>query len=601
MVKQEIIPPEDKIDSWVYRRKIGEYSSLKELARRITQEENIPLLDLTLFPDVSYNEIEGKPISEKSIPYLLNKVMIQKPTDNPNDHLFVLAMDYGYLGKNITKKIVSINKKYPSQSKPKGKVIFSLYNENKIKIAEVPFLHSSSFQGHPVSSAPQIFLCFLPNLEENQKFYYQIIGYSNGNTIICGSKLLSFKNYRNSSSEPFFFVAASDLHAGAGARFKRGRVWGLFPRNNKHLMKLMNNIAENESTYSFDHGYNAFMTSGDNIDNGSYHEYWEDFLDCSSIVLSKIPIYPTIGNHDYLFGGIFRGTYLSSWKKTQKSFHALFHVPRTSPKGAFYAHSNGNVKFIHLDSMGLNWGNESIYCGSRQYEWVKYQLKEWRRNQKKNEEEPDFCVVFLHSAILTIGFFGRTQGKSSDALANKSLIPLFNTYDVNLAVFGHDHMYQRSEVDKTSYCCIGLSGKTPINYFDFLRNVVGYKIHRDEEGEIARGYAVIYVPPKVKNQTEEQKREFDNFLESVRKKAMENIELYYYFSKKEKRKNKELFTDKDKLSEFVKNKIIAKLKDHLWWRFYNLKGELVDSCFIQKTTGNYDDIEKIQCPGEHIR
>ena len=104
MVKQEIIPPEDKIDSWVYRQKITEYSSLKESARRITQEENIPLLDLSLFPAVSYEEMEGEPISEKDIPYLLNKVMIQKPTLEPTDHLFVLAVDYGYLGKNLAKK-----------------------------------------------------------------------------------------------------------------------------------------------------------------------------------------------------------------------------------------------------------------------------------------------------------------------------------------------------------------------------------------------------------------------------------------------------------------------------------------------------------------
>ncbi|MHA1868482.1 MAG: metallophosphoesterase family protein [Candidatus Heimdallarchaeaceae archaeon] len=601
MVKQEIIPPEDKIDSWVYRQKITEYSSLKESARRITQEENIPLLDLSLFPAVSYEEMEGEPISEKDIPYLLNKVMIQKPTLEPTDHLFVLAVDYGYLGKNLAKKVVLINKKYPSQSKPKGKVSFSLYNEKKVKIAEVPFLHSSSFQGHPVSLAPQIFLCFLPKLKENQVYFYQIVCYSDINRIICGTDLLSFKTYKNSPYEPFFFVAASDLHAGAGAKFKRGRVWGLFPRNNKRLKELMNDITENENIYSFNHGYNAFLTSGDNIDNGSYHEYWEDFLDCSSKVLSRIPIYPTIGNHDYLFGGIFRGTYLSCWKKTQKSFHSLFHIPRTNPHGAFYTHMNGNVKIIHLDSMGLNWGNETIYCGSRQYEWVKYQLKEWRKNQKKNDEEPEFCMVFLHSAILTIGYFGRTQGKSSDALANRSLIPLFSSYDINLAVFGHDHMYQRSEVDKTHYCCIGLSGKTPINYFDFLRNIVDYKIDRDEEGEKARGYAVIYIPPKENKKNEEQRREFDMLIEEVRKRAVKNIKLYYYFTKQEKRKNKEIFTDQDKLRSFVNEKIISKLKDHMWWRFYNLKGELVDSCFIQKTIGNYDEIDKVECPGEHIR
>ncbi|HDN95693.1 MAG TPA: hypothetical protein ENG71_01320, partial [Thermoplasmatales archaeon] len=80
-----------------------------------------------------------------------------------------------------------------------------------------------------------------------------------------------------------------------------------------------------------------------------------------------------------------------------------------------------------------------------------------------------------------------------------------------------------------------------------LNDIVDYKIDRDEEGEKARGYAVIYIPPKENKKNEEQRREFDMLIEEVRKRAVKNIKLYYYFTKQEKRKNKEIFTDQDKL------------------------------------------------------
>ncbi|MHA1304915.1 MAG: hypothetical protein ACTSPI_14550, partial [Candidatus Heimdallarchaeaceae archaeon] len=237
-----------------------------------------------------------------------------------------------------------------------------------------------------------------------------------------------------------------------------------------------------------------------------------------------------------------------------------------------------------------------------EYAWIKYQLKEWRKRQKEDNNEPEFCLVFLHSAILTIGFFGRTKGESSDAIAQRSLVPLFDAYDVSAAIFGHDHMYQRSQINNTSYMCIGVSGKTPINYFDFLRNVVNYKINKDEEGEKARGYAVTFVPPNTANMKDAESRAFQNLLARIKETILNSdLKTYYYFKRKEKRKYKELMANKEKREQFIKEEIIDKLVSHIWWRYYNLKGQLIDHAFLPRYKGNYDNVEPIICPGEHIR
>ena len=60
----------------------------------------------------------------------------------------------------------------------------------------------------------------------------------------------------------------------------------------------MNDIHIKELDYTFDRGYQVFTTSGDNVENGSYHEYWADLFACGNVNFTRIPFTPTIGNHD---------------------------------------------------------------------------------------------------------------------------------------------------------------------------------------------------------------------------------------------------------------------------------------------------------------
>ncbi|MHA1668430.1 MAG: metallophosphoesterase family protein [Candidatus Heimdallarchaeaceae archaeon] len=596
--KKKILPPEIRIPSKIYRIKIKESPH-----RRLVKEENFYSLELEDFEKVEYKPYETKGEMKEELPkieFVIDKLYLQRITTDPSKLVLVVYLDYGYLKKNRVKEVVKVNKKKPFLSKAEGKCIIRLFNEDLFELAEIPMKHSSEFPFHPIASAPQLFLGLIENLKERKEYFYRVECYDRENKLLGASAVKNITASVHSPKKPIFFISTSDLHGGSKARFMRGKARGIKVRNNYRLKNLLKQIYINEPKLTFGYEFQVFTTSGDNVDNGSYHEYWADLFNCGEKVFSRIPVLPTIGNHDYNNGGIGRGSMFGGKRRTQKHFHMFFQTPRKSG-GAFYSHTEGNTFMIHLDSLGLNWGNESISCHSRQWEWLNNELKEWKRRAKE-ENGPQFCFVFLHSAIFTIGYFGRARN-NSDAIAQSCLTPLFDKYGITAAIFGHDHMYQRSTYKKTSYMCIGVSGKTPINYFNFLKDKTNYLVNKDEEGEKARGYAITYVPPNLNAMTEEEKKAFNNWLDEILELILENdLCLFYTFEGGRKSENyRKLMKNKDQKRIFIQENIIENLKTKVWWRYYNVKGELIDQVFIPQPEKEYVEIEKISCPAPHIR
>ena len=595
----KIIPPEQRIPSRTYRVKIKE-----TIRERLAEEENFYVLELDDFEKVEYRPYDTTEEKKEDLPkvrFVLDKIYLQKIIDDSSKLLCTIYVDYGYLKPNRVKELVKINKKKPFLSEPKGWCMIRLFSADYCEIAEIPMKHSSEFRFHPVTGAPQLFLGLIENLEERKEYHYRIECYDEEDKLIGASRIKKLIAGIQSASKPMFYVSASDLHGGSKANFKRGKAWGFKVRNNQRLLRLMENINFKELEYTFGEGYQFFSTSGDNIDNGSFHEYWADLFSCGGVIFSRMPLLPTIGNHDYYNGGLGRATHLGGRNRTQKHFHMFVQTPRKSG-GAFYSHVEGNVLVIHLDSMGLQWGNESIACESRQWIWLNQELKKWREKIIETGEGPEFCLIHLHSAILTIGFFGRARN-NSDAIAQSCLTPLIDHYGVSAAIFGHDHMYQRSKRNNTHYMCIGVSGKTPIKYFKFLKSKVDYSILDDEEGEQARGYGVTYIPPKLKEMKIPERKEFEEWLMEIKSTIMNGDLLKYYTFEegKDSPEYKKAMTSKETKEEFVQEEIIEKMKTSIWWRFYNLKGELIDHTFIEKIEMKDGLTDPIACPGPHIR
>ena len=113
-------------------------------------------------------------------------------------------------------------------------------------------------------------------------------------------------------------------------------------------------------------------------------------------------------------------------------------LPANGPSGcpSVYSFSYGNVGIISLDANELCWEFQGLtgYSGGAQVRWLHDQLAAWRADPRI-----DFIVAFFHECA-----FSTCEGHSSDGGVRSTLAPLFATYQVDLVIQGHNHVYERS-------------------------------------------------------------------------------------------------------------------------------------------------------------
>ncbi len=600
---EEILLPEEKPNKKL-QTKIKEYKK-----ERLGKEEFYRLIDLSKFPSVeykNYSESDRDIYPELKAKTQLNKVYLLKPSNDPSKLLVMLYVDYGYVKKNKLKKFYSKGLFGLKKGKIKATVVIRLFNERFCELAQIPMLHSSHFSEIPLSKAEHLFVGLIDKLEQNTNYYYHIECYNKKHKLFALSPLkIKLSAPNKSKSDPFLFVTASDLHGGQGAYFKRGKAWGLFPRKNKRLHQLFQDISKNRTDYTFGKDYSFFASSGDLVENGSYDEYWADLFECGSKVLSTVPIISCLGNHDYFNGGLFRGSLFGGFNRTSENFHKYIQTPAESGKeGQYFSFKYGNAHFCFIDSVGLIWGNERIDCQSPQYKWIDQDLKKWRK-RLHDENGEEFSFVYNHSAILSLGFYGRTRN-NSDNKAQTFILPLLKKYGVNASIFGHDHIYQRSKLSDTQFMCVGISGGAPYNFVNHLIDRVSYKIEMVAEGNRSRGYAVVYVPPNFEQMLPVEKEHFAKWLDYVKTQILNgDINKYVKLGKMDKRITTDELNNKSLREEYIDSQIIEKLFNHVWWRYYSINGELLDHVFLGANRTNYDShgstTYTVKCPENHVR
>ncbi len=180
---------------------------------------------------------------------------------------------------------------------------------------------------------------------------------------------------------------------------------------------------------------NIVLQCGDLVLRGDVYSQWERlFFTPAAPMISHIPIYPALGNHeanaDYYF-----------------KFLSL------PGKESYYSFDYGNAHFVVLDSAFTK-----LEEGSEQWNWLVEDLKHSRAVWK---------FVSFHHPPFTSG--GNYYTKQRVAL-KKILPPLFDTYGVDIAFHGHDHDYERSVpilskggVRPVTYVVCG-NGGTPLRY-----------------------------------------------------------------------------------------------------------------------------------------
>jgi predicted MPP superfamily phosphohydrolase len=163
--------------------------------------------------------------------------------------------------------------------------------------------------------------------------------------------------------------------------------------------------------------FDFVVTLGDNL-YGSQKP--EDFVTkferpYKTLLDDGVKFYASLGNHD--------------------AQNNRFYKPWNMNGERYYSYTKKNVKFFVLDS---------DYIDPKQLQWLESELK---------GSTEDWKIAYFHHPMYSSG---GTHGSETDL--RRTLEPLFVKYGVNVAMSGHDHIYERIKPQKGVYYFVAGSG-----------------------------------------------------------------------------------------------------------------------------------------------
>ncbi|MDO8507700.1 MAG: metallophosphoesterase [bacterium] len=192
----------------------------------------------------------------------------------------------------------------------------------------------------------------------------------------------------------------------------------------------------------------AVFNVGDIVEDGRKPEEWPVFNEITKDLRANTNFYPVLGNHE----------------EDSPLFYNNFELPGNEQ---WYSINFNKIHFTVLNS------NKDLSVGSEQYKWLENDLANVGKDIR-------FKVVTFHHPPFSSGKHGGDE-ISSDL--QKSVVPLFEKYKVSAVFNGHDHDYERSEVNGISYFVTG-GGGAPL-YPPVRKNEVSKKF------EMAYHYSVL--------------------------------------------------------------------------------------------------------------
>ncbi|EKD76112.1 MAG: Ser/Thr protein phosphatase family protein [uncultured bacterium] len=159
--------------------------------------------------------------------------------------------------------------------------------------------------------------------------------------------------------------------------------------------------------------------------SGTEQEFIDKVFTVYSNLFSEIPFYASIGNHDFV-------TELAG------PYKELFETPTNGDDEDYYSFNYDNIHFVSLNS-SLDYS-----VGSTMYTWLENDLA---TTDKK------WVIVFFHYPPYSSGGHGSTVDMQT------TIVPLFEEYNVDLVLNGHDHSYERFEkINGVQYIVTGGGG-----------------------------------------------------------------------------------------------------------------------------------------------
>lgn len=246
-------------------------------------------------------------------------------------------------------------------------------------------------------------------LSPNTKYYYSI---GSGNYTMVGNEDL------------YFYTAP--------ATPKPTRIWatGDFGNGSNNSSTVRNAYLNYTGSTPTD----AWIWLGDNAySSGQDQEYSDKVFNYRyERMFRSTCVWPAPGNHDYANVGYHGFSSLG----TGFPYFNIFSPPQAGEAGGvasgtpkYYSYNYSNIHFISLDSYG-----SFNSPGSPMYTWLQNDLA---NNTQK------WIIVYFHHAPYTKGSHDSdTESELVDMRTN--IVPLLESYHVDLVLSGHSHSYERS-------------------------------------------------------------------------------------------------------------------------------------------------------------
>lgn len=209
------------------------------------------------------------------------------------------------------------------------------------------------------------------------------------------------------------------------------RIWALgdFGNGSSGQQAVLNSYVNYLGTNKND----VWVWLGDNAYNyGTDAEYQSYVFNIYGSQFKSWNFYPALGNHDYGQSGYKSASALG----TNFPYFDIFSLPSAAQGGGvasgsekYYSYDWANIHFIVLDSYGA-----ANTAGSPMYTWLQNDLA-------VNTQR--WTIVYFHHAPYSMGSHNSdTEAELIDMRQN--IVPLLETYAVDLVLNGHSHTYERS-------------------------------------------------------------------------------------------------------------------------------------------------------------
>lgn len=236
----------------------------------------------------------------------------------------------------------------------------------------------------------------LDNLLPSTQYYYKIEA---GNEI---SDVYSFTTHnRNAASTNILF--ATDIHASASMSSTSSTVNEIWTKINKKFANM-----------------NLVVMTGDQVDRGGYESEWQSLysgMTCfNKLIQATIP-----GNHEYYHSK--DSSYVSP-----AFYNQFYNNPKNGPtnrlNSSYYFHY-GDILFVMIDTINREYLEEQ---------------KAWFEDVMKNNTSK-WVIVGTHAGGITAGVYAHDA-----QWIQKEWLPLWEQYQVDLCLSGHEHIYIRKDL-----------------------------------------------------------------------------------------------------------------------------------------------------------